>query len=152
LVLQTMDLSALVADMVEFYEPAAEDVGMELRANVATDLTISGESNLLRAMLANLIDNALKYGVSENAVVDVTLSQGRGTADISVRDYGAGVPAAERARLTDRFVRVDASRSKPGAGLGLSMVKAVVGHHGGTMVLEDAGPGFVARISLPLAK
>lgn len=148
--LEPIDLSALVADIVEFYEPAAEDAGMLLKADVAPGLTIAGEPNLLRTMLANLMDNALKYGVSETAQVDLSLNKDEQGAQIVVRDYGEGVGAADRARLTDRFVRVDASRSKPGAGLGLSMVKAIVGHHGGTMRFEDANPGFAAHITLPL--
>ncbi|MEO1103525.1 MAG: HAMP domain-containing sensor histidine kinase, partial [Pseudomonadota bacterium] len=150
LALAPTDLSALVADIVEFYDPAAEDAGMLLSADVAPGLTIAGESNLLRTMLANLMDNALKYGVSADAVVELSLKRDGDAAQIIVRDYGEGVSAADRARLTDRFVRVDASRSKPGAGLGLSMVKAIVGHHGGTLHFEDAKPGFAAHISLPL--
>ena len=148
--LEETDLSALVADIVEFYEPAAEDVGMALRAEIAPGLVINGEPHLLRTMIANLLDNALKYGGSERAVVDLSLTRCPGGAEISVRDYGEGVAAQDRPRLTDRFVRADAARSKPGAGLGLSMVKAVVGHHGGTMRLEDAAPGFAVRIALPL--
>jgi signal transduction histidine kinase len=74
-----------------------------------------------------------------------------GEAVLTVRDHGPGVAEADRSRLTDRFVRMDAARSKPGAGLGLSMVKAIVGHHGGTLRLADAGPGLAVHIRLPLA-
>jgi len=144
------DLSALVSDMAEFYEPAAEDAGLALVCAVMPGLVIRGEPNLLRTMLANLIDNALKYGRSEEGRVELRLEAADHEAVITVRDYGAGVDAQDRGRLTDRFVRADAARSKPGAGLGLSMVKAIVGHHHGRLSLEDGAPGFQVRIHLPL--
>jgi len=144
------DLSGLVSDIVEFYEPAAEDAGMALSARVAPGLRISGEPTLLRTMIANLLDNALKYGASETAVIEIALSRADGAAEIVVRDHGEGVAAPDRARITDRFVRMDKARSKPGAGLGLAMVKAIVGHHGGTLSLEDAQPGLRIRIRLPV--
>lgn len=149
--LEPTDLSALVADIAEFYEPAAEDAGLALRSKIASNLTIMGEPNLLRTMIANLIDNSLKYGRSPEGAVELRLSAQGSMAEILVRDFGAGVAAQDLARLTDRFVRMDAARSKPGAGLGLSMVKAIVGHHGGTLSLEDGQPGFLARIKFPLS-
>lgn len=149
LVLERTDLSALVADMADFYEPAAEEAGMRLRATIAPGITIRGEGTLLRNMLANLLDNALKYGQSAEGAVDLRLEVREGAAVITVRDYGEGVAAQDRPRLTDRFVRLDASRSKPGAGLGLSMVKAIVGHHDGTLALDDARPGLAVTITLP---
>ncbi|GAB5376117.1 MAG: ATP-binding protein [Acuticoccus sp.] len=148
--MEPIDLSALTADMAEFYEPAAEDAGLALRCKIASNLTILGEPNLLRTMIANLIDNALKYGRSPEGAVELSVAARGSAAEITVRDYGPGVAMQDRARLTDRFVRMDAARSKPGAGLGLSMVKAVVGQHGGTLSLEDGQPGFLVRIKLPL--
>lgn len=145
------DLSALVEDIAEFYEPAAEDTGLVLKSEISPGLAVLGEPNLLRTMLANLMDNALKYGAGEEGAVELSLKAvDEGHAEIVVRDRGPGVAAQDRARLTDRFVRMDAARSKPGAGLGLSMVKAIVGHHGGELSLEDAAPGFLVRITLPL--
>ncbi|MEM7695156.1 MAG: HAMP domain-containing sensor histidine kinase [Pseudomonadota bacterium] len=143
------DLSHLLNDMAEFYEPAAEDAGLELRAKIADGVAVCGEPTLLRNMVANLMDNALKYGASDEAAVVLSLRAEGGKAILSVRDFGPGVEGHDRARLTDRFVRMDAARSKPGAGLGLSMVKAIVGHHGGRLALRDAAPGFLAEISLP---
>ncbi len=148
--LEATDLSALVADIAEFYEPAAEDAGLALKADIAPNLVILGEPNLLRTMLANLMDNALKYGRCEEGTVELQLKAVGQKAEIVVRDRGPGVDAQDRARLTDRFVRMDAARSKPGAGLGLSMVKAIVGHHGGVLSLEDGAPGFLVRIGFPL--
>lgn len=149
--LERTDLSGLVADMAEFYEPAAEDAGVRLVATVAPGLVIGAEPTLVRTMIANLLDNALKYGGGDDATVDLSLVRAAGTAVVTVRDHGAGVAASDLPRITDRFVRMDASRSKPGAGLGLSMVKAIVGYHGGTLTLSDAAPGLAVRIALPLA-
>lgn len=147
---ERVDLSALVADMVEFYEPAADAAGLALEGDVAPGLCIHGEPNLLRNMIANLIDNALKYGAGASAAVRVVLCRHANEAVITVRDHGSGPPPGDLARLTDRFVRGDASRSKPGAGLGLSLVKAIVGHHDGRMRLEEAHPGLRVSIALPL--
>ncbi|UOM34254.1 HAMP domain-containing sensor histidine kinase [Acuticoccus sp. I52.16.1] len=149
--LEPIDLSAVVGDMGEFYEPAAEDAGMQLVVDVAPGLAIPGEPTLLRTMIANLLDNAMKYGASETNIVELRLQRAGEDAILTVRDHGPGVAERDRARLTDRFVRMDAARSKPGAGLGLSMVKAIVGHHGGTLTLDDAAPGLAVRIALPLA-
>ncbi|RAI00992.1 two-component sensor histidine kinase [Acuticoccus sediminis] len=149
--LERTDFSAVVEDMGEFYEPAAEDAGMQLVVDVTPGLAIPGEPTLLRTMIANLLDNAMKYGASEANIVELRLQRVGDDAVLTVRDHGAGVAEGDRARLTDRFVRMDAARSKPGAGLGLSMVKAIVGHHGGQLSLEDANPGLAVRISLPLA-
>jgi signal transduction histidine kinase len=149
LALSPTDLSALLTDMAEFYEPAAEDAGMRLDARIEPGIVIAGEGTLLRNMAANLLDNALKYGESGERRVDLTLERRDGKAVITVRDYGEGIPAADRARVTERFVRLDASRTKPGAGLGLAMVKAIVGHHDGTLALDDARPGLAVRITLP---
>jgi signal transduction histidine kinase len=124
---------------------------MRLEATVTPDLRIAGEPNLLRTMIANLMDNALKYGRGDPAVLELSAVRQDEDAVLTVRDHGPGVATIDRARLTDRFVRMDAARSKPGAGLGLSMVKAIVGHHGGTLALEDARPGLAVRIRLPLA-
>ena len=136
--------------MAEFYDPAAEDAGMGLDVHVSPDLTVAGEANLLRTMIANLLDNALKYGRGGHDCVALSLTREGSEALLVVRDYGPGVAEDDRSRLTERFVRGDTARSKPGAGLGLSMVKAVVGQHGGRMALTDAAPGLAVRISLPL--
>ena len=149
--LAASDLTALVTDMAELYEPAAEDAGLRLTVRAEDGVSVRGEPTLLRTMVANLLDNALKYGASEEGAIDLTLSTDPVSATIEVRDYGGGVSANDRARLTDRFVRMDAARTKPGAGLGLSMVKAIVAHHGGELDLSDAAPGFRVRITLPRA-
>ena len=99
-----------------------------------------------------MIDNALKYGAREGETPQISVS-GRvdgGMAIIAVNDQGEGIPAANRSRVTERFVRLDRSRSQPGNGLGLSLVAGVMKLHKGTLVLEDNHPGLSAKLVLPL--
>ena len=109
-----------------------------------------GDRNLLASATANLIDNALKYAGS-GATVRIAATNQRDTVSIVVRDDGPGIPAAERHRVVDRFYRLDQSRSLPGNGLGLSIVSAIASLHWGTLYLQDAAPGVLARIVLPRA-
>jgi signal transduction histidine kinase len=104
--------------------------------------------DLLASATANLIDNALKYAGSL-VKVQVRATQGQNTVSIVVQDNGLGIPAEERAKVTKRFYRLDRSRSLPGNGLGLPIVAAISHLHSGTLFLEDAAPGLIARIVLP---
>ena len=153
----SLDLSALVSDVAELYEPVAEERGIALKADMAGFIPVRGNRQLLGQALANLIDNALKYGAARAAQgnghaaeVVVRTSRHDGFAEITVSDRGPGVPASERERVLDRFVRLEASRSEPGSGLGLSLVAAVARLHGGTLRLEDNAPGLRVILSLPL--
>lgn len=153
----SLDLSALVSDVAEFYEPVAEERGIALKADMAGFIPVRGNRQLLGQALANLIDNALKYGATRAAQsnghaaeVVVRTSHHDGFAEITVSDRGPGVSASERERVLDRFVRLEASRSEPGSGLGLSLVAAVARLHGGTLRLEDNAPGLRVILSLPL--
>lgn len=154
---ESLDLAALVADVAELYEPVAEERGIDLRAEVDESVPVRGNRQLLGQAIANLIDNALKYGVLGPAQgnghapeVVVRASRRDGVAEIAVSDRGPGVPESERERVLDRFVRLEASRSEPGSGLGLSLVAAVARLHGGALRLEDNAPGLRIVISLPL--
>ncbi|MGA9443312.1 MAG: ATP-binding protein [Methyloceanibacter sp.] len=153
----SLDLSALVSDVTELYEPVAEERGIALKADMAGFIPVRGNRQLLGQALANLIDNALKYGAARAtqgnghaAEVVVRTSRRDGFAEITVSDRGPGVPASERERVLDRFVRLEASRSEPGSGLGLSLVAAVARLHGGMLRLEDNAPGLRVILSLPL--
>jgi signal transduction histidine kinase len=107
--------------------------------------------------IANLIDNAIKYGAHESAdrskgsepMVDIRTKADGALAEIVVTDRGPGVPKAERERVLERFVRLEASRSEPGSGLGLSLVAAVARLHGGSLRLEDNDPGLRVVLSFP---
>jgi len=153
----TLDLSALVSDVAELYEPVAEERGIALKADVAIPIAIRGDRQLLGQAIANLIDNALKYGAPTAQggngwapEVEVRAETDDGAAEITVTDRGPGVPAPERERVLGRFVRLEASRSEPGSGLGLSLVAAVARLHGGSLRLEDNEPGLRVILSLPL--
>ena len=150
--MEDLDLSEIVSGVAELYEPLAEEVGLRLVGDVAPDLHVVGNRELVGQALANLVDNALKYGQPADggeATVTVAARRRDGEIELSVADHGDGIPEADRGRVLDRFVRLDASRSKPGFGLGLSMVAGVVRLHGGQLRLEDNAPGLRAVISLP---
>jgi len=154
---ETLDLAALVGDVAELYEPVAEERGITLKAEVSTPIVIHGDRQLLGQAIANLIDNALKYG-APTAVggngwapeVDVRAETHEGAAEIVVTDRGPGVPVDDRERVLGRFVRLEASRSEPGSGLGLSLVAAVARLHGGSLRLEDNEPGLRVVLVLPM--
>ncbi|MEZ5827778.1 MAG: ATP-binding protein [Hyphomicrobiales bacterium] len=153
---ETLDLAALVQDVAELYEPVAEERGITLTASGTSPLIIHADRQLLGQAIANLIDNALKYGAPAAQggngyapEVEIRAAARKGVADIVVTDRGPGVPASERERVLNRFVRLEASRSEPGSGLGLSLVAAVARLHGGTLRLEDNEPGLRVVLALP---
>jgi signal transduction histidine kinase len=141
-------LAAVVNDVVELYDATAEVEGITLVSEIKGQPVTLGDKNLLMSVLANLADNALKYAGS-GATVRVLAAQDRDTVSLTVQDDGPGIPSAERSRVTERFYRLDQSRSLPGNGLGLSIVAATAALHWGKLELEDAAPGLIARIVLP---
>jgi signal transduction histidine kinase len=143
-------LKEIVTGVVELYDAIAEEKGIALVIDIDSEPTTLGDKNLLASATANLIDNALKYAGSK-ATVRVRATQERNTVSIAVQDDGPGIPSKERAKVITRFYRLDRSRSLPGNGLGLSIVAAISHLHFGTLTLEDAGPGLIARIVLPRA-
>ncbi|MGA0546797.1 ATP-binding protein [Brevundimonas sp. VNH65] len=134
------DAADLAADMAELYEPAAEDKGMEFSAEIETGLMIEGNRPFLAQALANVIDNAIKYTPVGGAVKLRARRRSSGEIEFSVTDTGPGVPAEDRERVIQRFVRLDNSRSEAGSGLGLSLVSAVMEAHDGRVQLDE-GPG-----------
>jgi signal transduction histidine kinase len=154
---EKLDLGEVVRAVVELYEPVAEEKGFALRLDSAPATMIRGDRHLLSQALANLIDNALKYGGGGDIAIAVHQSDGR--AVIEVADRGPGIPEGDRASVFDRFVRLEPSRSTPGNGLGLSLVRAVARRHEGTVTLGDnhlggrhlggGHPGLKVRIEFP---
>ncbi len=144
-----IDLAQVMQDMSELYEPLAEMSGVLLQTRLATAVVIADRELLSRA-IANLIDNALKYGARE---VLLTTREAATYAEIAVSDDGPGIPPDQRTRAVERFVRLDNARTLPGGGLGLAMVSVVARLHGGTLTLTDGvGPthrGLQAIIRLP---
>jgi signal transduction histidine kinase len=132
---EMLDLGQVARAVVELYEPVAEEKGFALRLAGAPGTMIRGDRHLLSQALANLLDNALKYGGS--GTITITVGQRDGRAVIEVADQGPGIPPADREAVFDRFVRLEPSRSTPGNGLGLSLVRAVARRHGGSVTLGD---------------
>jgi signal transduction histidine kinase len=137
-----VDISAIAADSAELYEPVAEEVGLTLIAEVEQGISLNGNRELIGQALTNLIDNAIKYSSESDGEKRIRVSLARKDQKIvlSVSDDGPGVPADKRGEVKKRFVRLDESRSKPGTGLGLSLVEAVMELHGGTLELSDTNP------------
>jgi signal transduction histidine kinase len=144
-------LASVVSDVVELYDAAAEEEGITLVSDIEGWPIALGDKNLLTSALANLIDNALKYAGS-GSTVQVRAIEERDTVAVVVQDDGPGIPATERARVVDRFYRLDQSRSLPGNGLGLSIVTAIASLHWGELDLAGASPGLIARVVLPRAE
>jgi signal transduction histidine kinase len=143
-----LDLSEIARTAVEFYEPLAEEQGFALALDAEPGVAIRGDRHLLSQACANLVDNALKYGRGD---VSIRVLQRNGRAALEVADRGPGIPEAERHAVFDRFVRLEPSRSTPGNGLGLSLVRAVARAHGGTATLADNRPGLRAILEFPAA-
>ena len=113
---------------------------------------ISGVPGLLREMVFNLCDNAIKYNVP-GGTVEVNVSRREGGTLLTVRDTGIGIPAEHQSRIFERFFRVDKSRSKAsgGTGLGLSIVKHIAQYHGATIKLQsEFGCGTTVSVVFPL--
>ncbi|MCV9938653.1 ATP-binding protein [Boseaceae bacterium BT-24-1] len=149
-----LDLAEIVDGLSELYEPLAEEAGLTLSASVEPGLSLTGNRELIGQALANLIDNALKYGKPEGdapPTVVVTARRMGETIELGVADHGAGIPEADRGRVLERFVRLDQSRTKPGFGLGLALASAVTHLHGGAIRLSDNAPGLDVVMSLPVA-
>ncbi|MBA5776386.1 HAMP domain-containing protein [Stappia sp. F7233] len=149
----TIDLKELTGEIAELYEPLAEHEGSTLSLGEVQPLTAKGNRELLAQALVNLVENALKYGkdpATGSAKVAIAVRREGDTAVLSVSDTGAGIAETDRERAARRFVRLEASRSEPGSGLGLSLVQAVARLHGGSLELGDAAPGLRAELRLPV--
>jgi signal transduction histidine kinase len=153
--LENINASEVLADVAELYEPLLEDNGGRLTVGALPSLPVRADRQLLAQAISNIIDNAMKYGAKPGSeAVDVTM-QAFGEADnavITLADSGPGIRPEDRQRVLDRFVRLDLSRSKPGNGLGLSLVASVMKLHGGSISLDDAAPGLKVILKLPLSK
>jgi signal transduction histidine kinase len=145
------DATEVAKGVAELYEPLAEEKGMALSVKADPPLRVHGNRELIGQALANLVDNAIKHGAPANhsGEIDISASAKDGVALLSVADRGVGISKADRPRALERFVRLEESRSRPGAGLGLSLAAAVARLHGGELVLDDNAPGLRATLALP---
>ena len=147
-----VDVSAVAADLAELYEPAAEEQGLALTTDIAPDVRLRANRELIGQALVNLVENAMKYyepAEGKTGKVHIAVRAEDGRVRIEVSDNGPGIPEADRQRVKERFVRLEKSRTEPGSGLGLSLVDAVARLHRGELRLEDNAPGVRAVIDLP---
>lgn len=154
------DAADVASGIHELYEPLAEEDGMSLRLKTAP-APLHGNRELISQALANLVENAIKYGKpgpgkQPGTVVNLDARQILIEANregdlvlLSVTDRGPGIPPADRKHAVERFVRLDSSRTQPGSGLGLSLASAVATLHGGELRLGDAEPGLIATLAIP---
>ncbi|HWT32085.1 MAG TPA: HAMP domain-containing sensor histidine kinase, partial [Propylenella sp.] len=145
------DAAEVARDVFELYEPLADQAGVSLKLDAAGRVLVRANRELISQALANLVDNAIKYSdeCAAQPQAVIVVGQDGGAVTLSVTDNGAGIGEADRTRVTERFVRLEESRSKPGAGLGLSLVSAVAQLHGGKLLLGDNRPGLAATLRLP---
>jgi signal transduction histidine kinase len=145
---ERVELAPLAADVVEYYEPLAEERGQKLTLRTPARPVVQGDPELLSQALANLTDNALKY-TPDGGAIEIVVDESGGGPRVSVADTGPGVPESEREPVFRRFYRLDSSRSSPGSGLGLSLVEAVAKLHHLEVRLEDNHPGLRAVLQWP---
>src|SRR5712692_2794725 len=150
------DAAEIARGVGELYEPLADEKGIRLKVAAPGEAPVRGNRELVSQALANLVDNAIKYGAPGPAAPNGAeiLIEAAGEGDrilLTVADGGRGIPVADRGRAVERFVRLEQSRSQPGSGLGLSLASAVARLHGGELKLEDNQPGLRTVISLPRA-
>jgi signal transduction histidine kinase len=161
------DAADVAQGIQELYEPLAEDNGLTLHVKTE-QARLHGNRELISQALANLVENAIKYGQPAPALQPLSaeatnaeaaasngkdiLIEARRDGDqvlLSVTDRGPGIPEADRGHAVERFVRLEASRTQPGSGLGLSLASAVATLHGGALKLSDAQPGLRATLAIP---
>ncbi len=145
--LEELKLNKIIKDVVELYEPIAEEKGIKITSDYQ-NISYAGDKDLLFQALANLLDNAIKFS-PDGGNINIILEQVNGRPVIEIKDTGVGIDKADKAKVFDRFYRADSSRNSPGSGLGLSLVSAVIKLHKGTIELLDSRPsGLIVKISL----
>jgi len=147
---ENIDMAIIATDAIELYQGSAEEKGVVIVAQIDKGVHLLGDRHLLFQLLANLIDNAVKYtldGTSIGVIVEKNLEE----VIVLVADNGSGVAAEDYERMSGRFVRLDPSRSLPGSGLGLSLVKVVVDLHKGTIHFSDNRPGLRVEVRVPVS-
>ncbi len=144
---QPFDLAALCRDLAEMLAPVVEDAGHTLTVDLAPTAIVHGDRDLIAQAILNLADNAIRHCPAP-AQIRLTVAVSAGRACVCVSDTGPGIPPDDRDRVTDRFVRLDTSRNTGGAGLGLSLVMAILRLHGSTLRLSDNAPGLRAAFDL----
>jgi signal transduction histidine kinase len=144
-----VDLSDVVETVADAYGPEAEQAGQRLETKIGPNLFITGDRELLTQAFADLVENAIRHA-GKGAIIYLMAVSQAATVEAMVSDTGPGVPEADRERVLSRFVRLEASRSTPGTGLGLTLVKAIADLHNARLELSDNGPGL--RVTITFAQ
>jgi signal transduction histidine kinase len=134
-----VDLTEILATIVEVYAPAAEENRQ--------DLTVRGDRELLMQLFANLLENATRHA-GAGTRIEVLATRSGDRIEVTVADRGPGIPEAMRRRVFQRFFRLESSRTTPGNGLGLSLARAIAAFHQTSVELADNQPGLRASVSL----
>lgn len=143
-----VDLTEVLRTAAEVYIPMAEGKGQSLTEQVGPGLAVQGDRELLLQLFANLLENAVRH-TPDGAEIAIRAEDRGKTVEVVVSDNGPGIPEKSRAQVFRRFFRLQASRTTPGNGLGLSLAAAIASLHGSTIELSDNKPGLRAKISVP---
>ncbi|MDP6413805.1 MAG: HAMP domain-containing sensor histidine kinase [Gammaproteobacteria bacterium] len=149
--LNPINLSQCVRDGYELYKALADEKSISLSCDAPGMIEVRGDRNLLFQAITNLLDNAIKY-TPTGGKVSISLRCNPNHTILSVMDSGSGIPENKYEQVLQRFFRLDESRSKPGAGLGLSLVQAIIQRHGARLELEDNEPGLLVKLIFPLSE
>jgi len=150
-----MDIAAAVTNAWELFEAPAEDKNLKFTCDAAGPLRVSGDQRLIQRMIANLIDNAIKYTSAGGTVKVAVHRQNDHSAVITVKDSGIGISDQDLPHIFERFYRCDPSRSEAGIGLGLSFARAVARAHGGDITVSsipDQGSTFAVTLPMRVSK
>jgi heavy metal sensor kinase len=149
---EEIDLACLIRDACNLFRTMAEDKGLTLDCDIPERCSITGDIRAIQRMLANLVDNAIKYTASGGTVRVVMPEWSENNTVITVTDTGCGISEADLPHIFERFYRCDQSRSRSGTGLGLSLARAIARAHGGDISVESRpGHGSAFTVSLPAA-
>ena len=143
---EEFDLGELLRDICEIYQPAVEELGQTIDVEAATTLRYFGDRQLIGRAVANLVDNAIKYGAQ--SAIHLNAKDSGASLEITVADQGPGIPADRRDDAVHKYRRLEEARTTEGSGLGLAMVRAVARLHGGDIILENNDPGLRVRMTL----
>lgn len=145
-----VDIAALIGNACELFEPLAEEKNVGLRRRAPEKTIVSGDARMLQRMLANILDNAVKY-TPPGGEVEISLSESeKKDIIIAIRDSGIGISETDVPHVFERFYRCDRSRSQPGTGLGLSLARAIARAHGGDITVRSAlDQGSTFTVTLP---
>ena len=146
---EKINIKDLIEDIIDLWEPLAEEKGVTLNNECENDIYFNGNKNLISQAISNLIDNSIKYGKEENKV-NLGSNLSKENIVIWVSDTGPGIRNEDKEKVLDRFTRLDTSRNTSGTGLGLSLVNSMIKFHKGKIELLDAKPrGLIVKLQIP---